>query len=145
MAEMKGIKLCGECINYDWKKHKCKIGCNDDSDAQSPFYGDCPLPDVVPKSEVDKLHEVIFMKEDLMQSIAKERNHYYDELQKTKQEVAREIFEEIDSILERLKKVVYKGEVVGDFEKPVFAMCYLSKYEELKKKYTEGESNGSKQ
>ena len=43
--------------------------------------------DVVPKSEVDKLHEVIFMKEDLMQSIAKERNYYYDELQKAKQEV----------------------------------------------------------
>ena len=55
MAEMKGIKLCGECINYDWKRHKCKIGCNDDSNAQAPFYGDCPLPDVVPKSEVDKL------------------------------------------------------------------------------------------
>lgn len=52
MAEMKGIKLCGECGNYDWKKHKCKIGCNDDSNAQAPFYGDCPLPDVVPKSEV---------------------------------------------------------------------------------------------
>ena len=54
MAEMKGIKLCGECGNYDWKKHKCKIGCNDDSNAQASFYGDCPLPDVVPKSEVEK-------------------------------------------------------------------------------------------
>lgn len=54
MAEMKGIKLCGECINYDWKKHKCKIGCNDDSNAQAPFYGDCPLPDVVPKSDFEK-------------------------------------------------------------------------------------------
>lgn len=51
MAEMKGIKLCGECANYNWKNHKCRIGCNDDSDAQSCFYGDCPLPDVVPKSE----------------------------------------------------------------------------------------------
>lgn len=59
MAEMKGIKLCGECGNYDWKKHKCKIGCNDDSNAQSSFYGDCPLPDVVPKSEVDKIFEEI--------------------------------------------------------------------------------------
>lgn len=52
MAEMKGIKLCGECRNYDFKKHKCRIGCNDDSNAQASFYGDCPLPDVVPKSEV---------------------------------------------------------------------------------------------
>ena len=52
MGEMKGIKLCGECGNYDWKKHKCKMGCNDDSNAQASFYGDCPLPDVVPKSEI---------------------------------------------------------------------------------------------
>ena len=59
MSEMKGIKLCGECINYDWKKHKCKIGCNDDSNARSSFYGDCPLPDVVPKSEVKKIFEEI--------------------------------------------------------------------------------------
>ena len=56
---MKGIKLCGECGNYDYKKHKCKIGCNDDSNAQSSFYGDCPLPDVVPKSEVEKIFEEI--------------------------------------------------------------------------------------
>ena len=54
MAGMKGIKMCGECGNYDWKKHKCKMGCNDDSDAQASFYGDCPLPDVAPKSEVIK-------------------------------------------------------------------------------------------
>ena len=51
MAEMKGIKVCGDCANYDWKKHRCKIGCNDDSNAQAPFYGDCPLPDVVLKNE----------------------------------------------------------------------------------------------
>lgn len=51
MAKMKGIKLCGDCVNYDWKKHKCKIGCNDDSNAQASFYGDCPLPDVVPRAE----------------------------------------------------------------------------------------------
>lgn len=64
MAEMKGIKVCGDCANYDWKKHKCRIGCNDDSNAQAPFYGDCPLPDVTPKSEVareiiDEVYEKI--------------------------------------------------------------------------------------
>lgn len=52
MSVMKGIKLCGECRNYDYKKHRCRIGCIDDSNAQASFYGDCPLPDVVPKSEV---------------------------------------------------------------------------------------------
>lgn len=59
MAEMKGIKLCGECGNYDYKKHRCRIGCNDDSNAQASFYGDCPLPDVVPKSEVEALKEML--------------------------------------------------------------------------------------
>lgn len=52
---MKGIKLCGECGNYDYKKHRCRIGCKDDSDAQASFYCDCPLPDVVPKSEVENI------------------------------------------------------------------------------------------
>ena len=54
---MKGIKLCGDCVNYDWKKHKCKIGCNDDSNAQASFYGDCPLPSVVPKAEFERLKQ----------------------------------------------------------------------------------------
>lgn len=59
MAEMKGIKVCGECANYDWEKHRCRIGCLDDSDAQASFYGDCPLPDVVPRSEVEWIFEEI--------------------------------------------------------------------------------------
>ena len=59
MAEMKGIKLCGECGNYDYKKHRCRIGCIDDSNSQASFYGDCPLPDVVPKSEVEKIFDEI--------------------------------------------------------------------------------------
>lgn len=42
---MKGIKNCGECVNYDWRRHKCRI-CKDEGTAQDPFYADCPLPDV---------------------------------------------------------------------------------------------------
>ena len=42
---MKGIKICGGCANYDWKKHKCKI-CEDEGKPTDPFYADCPLPDV---------------------------------------------------------------------------------------------------
>lgn len=44
---MKGIKLCGECANYSYKKHKCLLGCNKETDPRSKFYDDCPLPDVV--------------------------------------------------------------------------------------------------
>ena len=106
-----------------------------------------PTADVVPKEEVDKLHEVIFMKEDLMQSIAKERNHYSDEVErlerichsyalqygtvtdqqkvidKAKAEVAREIFEEI----EKLKTIGLYG----------FRFYHKTDIAELKKKYTE--------
>ena len=45
---MKGIKLCGECGFYDWKKHKCGQGASEEKDATDPFYDDCPLYDVAP-------------------------------------------------------------------------------------------------
>ena len=44
---MKGIRICGECANYSYKKHKCLLGCNKKTDPRSKFYDDCPLPDVV--------------------------------------------------------------------------------------------------
>jgi hypothetical protein len=95
-----------------------------------------PTADVAPKSEIDKLHEVIFMKEDLMQSIAKERNHYYDELQKTKQEVAREIFEEIANMM-----VLQHG----FNERHIVAHIDFELLKELRKKYTEGETDEKQQ
>ena len=44
---MKGIKLCAECADYNWKKHKCNRGSSDETNARNPFYDDCPLPEVV--------------------------------------------------------------------------------------------------
>ena len=43
---MKGIMVCGECVDYDWKKHKCRRGKSIETDPGDPFYDDCPLPDV---------------------------------------------------------------------------------------------------
>ena len=45
---MKGITCCGECADYDHKKHRCKRGANLESNPQDKFYDDCPLPDVAP-------------------------------------------------------------------------------------------------
>ena len=45
MSKGKLIKVCGECANYDWKKHRCKLGCNE-GEPQEAFYTDCPLPTV---------------------------------------------------------------------------------------------------
>ena len=116
MAEMKGIKMCGECVNYDWKKHKCKIGCNDDSDARSSFYGDCPLPDVVPKSKYD------------LAVAEREANvrGFTDELAKSKAEVTREIFAEIETSL------VIGGFVNGE----KYIAIREDDYNHYKKKYT---------
>ena len=87
--------------------------------------------DVVPRVEVEKLHEVIFKKEDLMQKIAEERNKYADELEVVKDtnehlkaEVAREIFKDLDEIAETDGCVYY---------------LYSTELTELEKKYTEGE------
>lgn len=42
--EKRLISVCGECSNYDWKKHKCMVCSCEESDPRSPFYDDCPLP-----------------------------------------------------------------------------------------------------
>ena len=44
---MKGIRICGDCANYSYKKHKCLLGYNKETDPRSEFYDDCPLPDAV--------------------------------------------------------------------------------------------------
>lgn len=51
MCEMKGITCCGDCISYDWKKHRCKLGARVENDPQNPFFDDCPLPSVEPKGQ----------------------------------------------------------------------------------------------
>lgn len=45
---MKGIECCGDCVYYNWKKHRCTNGANKDPDPRSPFFADCPLKDVQP-------------------------------------------------------------------------------------------------
>jgi hypothetical protein len=40
---MKGITYCGECADYDHKKHRCKRGANRESNPQDKFYDGCTV------------------------------------------------------------------------------------------------------
>lgn len=137
MAEMKGIKLCGECGNYDYKKHRCRIGCNDDSNAQASFYGDCPLPDVVPKSNegaecptchgTGRIGTTDWLTKNISkEQLAKEKAEAIAEHElHIKQDYAREIFEEIE------KRAFGFGACFVEMTRTTF--------DEIKKKYTEGD------
>lgn len=37
------IYCCGDCIFYNYKKHKCNRGARDEGAPQDKFYRDCPL------------------------------------------------------------------------------------------------------
>lgn len=39
--EGKIITCCGDCVHYDWRKHKCRNGHNDESNPRKHFYSDC--------------------------------------------------------------------------------------------------------
>jgi hypothetical protein len=37
------IYCCGDCVQYDWKKHKCRLGATEEGLPHDRFYRDCPL------------------------------------------------------------------------------------------------------
>ena len=43
MREYVKIYCCGDCIYYNYKKHKCNSGAKDEGTGKESFYRDCPL------------------------------------------------------------------------------------------------------
>lgn len=37
------IYCCGDCLHYNPKKHKCRLGATDEGSPRDHFYRDCPL------------------------------------------------------------------------------------------------------
>ena len=96
----------------------------DDNNKKCHFLNDhyVPIADVVPKSEVDRLTNIL-------DSYALQYGTVMDKhivIEKARQEVAREIFEEIEKLSN-----------VYQFPKDAHRVLDESDYAELKKKYTE--------
>lgn len=43
MSEFVKIYCCGDCIHYNWKKHKCRLGAKEEGKPTDSFYRDCPM------------------------------------------------------------------------------------------------------
>lgn len=92
----------------------------------------CPTADVVPKSEVARLQEDV----DRLQDI---NNRQVENIKLAKQEVAKQIFEEIELKLSENDSFEITSDGKGlDY----FDAKLAEEIAELKKKYTEGEPNG---
>jgi signal recognition particle GTPase len=90
---------------------------------------DIPTADVVPKSEVERLEQILNSYA-LQYGTVKDQQAVID---KAKAEVAREIFEEIEEML-----------ISSSLLLDCTMLIDTEMLAELKKKYTEGEPNGSK-
>ena len=43
MREYVKIYCCGDCIYYNWKKHKCNRDAHEEGKADEHFFRDCPI------------------------------------------------------------------------------------------------------
>lgn len=43
MREYVKIYCCGDCVHYNWKKHKCNRGAKEEGKPTDRFYRDCPM------------------------------------------------------------------------------------------------------
>ena len=61
--EYRKIYCCGDCVQYDMKKHRCRVGAHIEGTAGESFYRDCP--ETIYREENEPLPEWIPCKERL--------------------------------------------------------------------------------
>lgn len=88
-----------------------------------------PTADVVPKSEVEQLKEDV-------ERLKDDNEYLQDKVFKVRIEVAREIFEEIEQIIEKCK---YQQATPFGTEERYNPYVIIKRIAELKKKYMEGD------
>lgn len=98
---MKGFTCCGDCIHYNYNKHKCNLGASIETDARNPFYDDCPIPDIPSDKEI---------RDNAIEEMSCKLMTYFADCQLIEENViARDVLdgviESIDKIAEKMKEV----------------------------------------
>jgi hypothetical protein len=114
------IEMYERAAEDDWNKKTAPSSWAEAFECAIADIDDQPTADVVPRSEVEKLEEYI---DDLNDS----KEHLCVMLEEARADVAREIFEEIETCLEYEYMSYLKA----------YDYTLLTRIEELKKKYTE--------
>lgn len=98
---MKGFTCCGDCIHYNYKKHKCNLGASIETDAKSPFYDDCPIPDIPSDKEI---------RDRAIEESSRKLMTYFADCQLIEEDVIvrdtlDEVIKSIDEIAEQMKEM----------------------------------------
>ena len=149
---------CEDCLHYKVcldieSQHLRIILAGDKAERCKRFM---PTADVVPKSEYEavvsavdnstneflKLHDAYQNAKTEVETLKDTNEHLAVMLMEAKQEVAREIFEEIEKAIEKCK---YNQETPFGTEERYNPYAIIKQVAKLKKKYTEEQNNVSKE
>ena len=54
MREYVKIYCCGDCVYYNWKKHKCNRGATEEGKPTDNFYRDCPIGICIEEEDAER-------------------------------------------------------------------------------------------
>lgn len=69
MTSGKVITCCGDCVHYNFKKHKCNVGYSAEVNPEEKFYADCTIFENVEEYERKAYSKAV---DDTIKAIKKE-------------------------------------------------------------------------